>query len=73
MVGEPNHSGLIHPARLAPQTSHRSFRQTGIGLHEPAPEGDAIGLVDDAVCIKLVELMEYGLCASDWCAALTPH
>jgi len=41
-------------ARLAPG-------EIGIGLQQPAPECDAVGLVDDAVGIDRVQVAEHGL------------
>src|SRR4029077_5456823 len=44
------------PANLAQEPS-----QPRIGLHEPAAESYAVGFVDDAVRVKLVELTKSGL------------
>ena len=35
--------------------------QSRIGQHQPAAEGDAVGLVGDAARIKMVEVVEHGL------------
>ena len=35
--------------------------QAGIGAMQPAAEGDAVGLVDDAVGIEAVQILEDGL------------
>ena len=35
--------------------------QLRVGQHQPAPEGDAVGLVGDAARIKMIEVVEHGL------------
>ena len=60
MIGEPTDRGWIIQHSGAADLA-QELGQAGIGLHEPAAEGDAVGLVDDAVWIKLVELTENGL------------
>ena len=43
-------------AGLAQQTG-----QPGVGQHQPAAEGDAVGLVGDAGRIEMIEIVEHGL------------
>jgi hypothetical protein len=45
----------------SPQASLNNAVRPGIGLKEPAAEGDAVGDVDDAVRVTGVELAEHGL------------
>ena len=46
---------------VSPQTVAQHLGQPRIGLHQPAPEGDAVGLVDDPVGIERVQIAEHGL------------
>ena len=39
----------------------QEIREHRIGQHEPATEGDAVGLVVDAAGVEVVEIVEYGL------------
>ena len=48
-----------HLARRRRREQH--LRQCRIGLQQPAAEGDAVGLVDDAVGIERVQIAEHGL------------
>ena len=55
------------PERLGPVHEFRAdgvadkFCQAGVGFEQPAPESDAVGLVDDAAGIEAVEVVEQRL------------
>ena len=60
LAGEPDERTLIVQHGIAANLAQEPG-QPRIGLHEPAAKSDAVGLVDDAVWVKLVELTKTGL------------
>jgi hypothetical protein len=45
---------------LAADLAHEAG-QLRVGEHQPAAEGDAVGLVGDATGIEMIEIVEHGL------------
>ena len=60
MLGEARDQGRIVEHRIAADVAQH-LHQRRIGLEQPAAEGDAVGLVDDAVGIERVQIVEHGL------------
>ena len=60
MVGETRQRRGVVENRLAADLAQQPG-QPRVGLVQPAPEGDAVGLVDDALGIEPVQIGEHGL------------
>ncbi len=59
---------VLHPHQIARIIEHafaaggaRELGQPGIGEHQPAAEGDAVGLVGDASGVEMMQIVEHGL------------
>ena len=83
-VAVARHEGRIVGVRLDPaqrvgivehalaQCIDQQLRQRPVGLEQPAPEGDAIGLVDDLASVVCARSLNTVLRSSSVCSADTP-